>query len=301
MALKSARPRNWGRWGSADERGTLNFIGHDQVRAAAGTVTRGQTYNLGLPIQRDGVPVYEHRGVPRRFTLTSQTDTEIFTPYGGPPGLGANEDVLVVAAHNGTHMDALCHVFNENRFYNDIPTAVVNSDRGAQRLGIEKTGGFAGRMVLLDVAAHRGVDWLDPGTPITRADLEECSAAQQSTVSEGDILLVRTGWLDFFASLEGTAPPFEQPGIDLSAASFIYDHKVAAVGADNGGVEVIPFDDNRFLSVHIELLVNQGVTLLEHLWLRELAVDKVYQGLIIVAPLLVTGGSGSPINPIVIA
>ena len=151
---------NWGRWGKDDERGALNLIQQESVAAAAHDVQHGRVFNLGLPVQHEGVPVFEYRGAPHRLTLTSQTDVDMFKPYGGPDGLGANEDVLVIAAHNGTHMDALCHVFSDNLLYNGFPTSVVNSSKGASRLGIDKTAGFAARMVLLDVAGHLGANWL---------------------------------------------------------------------------------------------------------------------------------------------
>ena len=72
------------------------------------------------------------------------------------------------------------------------------------------------------------------------------------------------------------------------------------VGADNAAIECIPFDDNDFLAVHIELLVRRGVTLLEHLFLTELAADGCTEFLLAVGGLKVTGAAGSPINPIAI-
>jgi hypothetical protein len=72
------------------------------------------------------------------------------------------------------------------------------------------------------------------------------------------------------------------------------------VGADNAAIECIPFDNNVFLAVHIELLVKLGITLLEHLNLKPLADDRCYESLLCVAPLPVTGAAGSPINPIAI-
>ena len=74
------------------------------------------------------------------------------------------------------------------------------------------------------------------------------------------------------------------------------------VGADNAAVESIPFDKNVFLGVHIELLIKLGVTLVEHLWLDELAADGVRRVACSWSGALpVLGASGCPINPIAIA
>jgi kynurenine formamidase len=260
----------------------------------------GKVYNLGLPVARTGTPVFEYRGAPQRLTLTSQTDHEMVAAYGAPEGLGANEDVLIVPAHNGTHIDALCHVYADDKLYNGFSEHEFASHSGAPRCGIEKTGGFAGRAVLLDLAGHQGVDCVEPGTNITADDLEACRAAQGVELRAGDILLFRTGWLDLFAGLApGEEPPFAQPGLGLSCVDYLRDHDVAAVGADNAAIEVIPFD-GMFLAVHVELLVKLGMSLVEHLVLTPMAKDGCHEALFIAAPLLVTGGSGSPINPIAI-
>ena len=72
------------------------------------------------------------------------------------------------------------------------------------------------------------------------------------------------------------------------------------MGADNSAIESIPFDNNEFLTVHIELLVKRGVTLMEHLSLSQLAADGCHEFLFTVGALPVTGAAGSPINPIAI-
>lgn len=293
---------NWGRWGDDDERGALNLITPEVVRNAAGVVKTGKVYNLGLPVARYGTPVFPYRGAPQRLTLTSQTDAEMNAQYGAQPGVGSNEDVLVIAAHNGTHMDALCHVYADEKFYNGKSAHGFTSHNGAPYCGIEKTGGFAGRAVLLDVAGQKGVDWLEPGYNVTADDLEEARAAAGVEIGSGDIVLVRTGWLDLFADVSSRLeePPFMQPGLGSTTVDYLASRDVAVVGVDNAAVEVIPFD-GEFLSLHIELLVKRGMTLLEHLVLSPLAADGVTECLLVVAPLLVTGGTGSPINPIAIA
>jgi kynurenine formamidase len=293
---------NWGRWGDTDERGALNLLTPEVVLRATQACRTGKVYNLGLPVQRSGVPVFDYRGAPQRLTLTSQTDEANFAVYGAPSGLGANEDTLVIPAHNGTHVDALCHVYSDGQMYNGFSKDSFSSQGGAGHCGIEKTGGFAAHAVLADLAGHMGVECLEPGYRISGSELEACLAAQGVSVQQGDALLVRTGWLDLFDRLTaaGEPAPFAQPGLALSCVDFIRDNQLAAVGADNAAIECIPFDDDRFLAVHIELLVKLGIPLVEHLQLGPMAADKCYSALFVVAPMLVTGGTGSPVNPIAI-
>ena len=140
----------------------------------------------------------------------------------------------------------------------------------------------------------------------TSDELERCAAHQGTEIRNGDILLVRTGWIDAFmashaagpADIIGTNPV--QPGLGKDAAEFIDAHDIVAVGADNSAIEAIPFDDDEFLGVHVELLVKRGVYLIEHLMLREMAADRCYESLFVVAPLPVVGAAGSPVNPIAI-
>ncbi|MCU1455013.1 MAG: putative cyclase [Acidimicrobiales bacterium] len=298
--MAEGRRGNWGRWGDDDERGALNLLGPEMLLRATQACRTGKLYSLGLPIARAAGPVYDYRGAPQRLTLTSRADAAMFAAYGAKDGTGSNEDVLVLASHTLTHMDALSHVFAEGGIYNGHADEFASTS-GAARCGIEKTAAFAGHAVLLDVAAHQGVDWLEPGHVIDAAQLEACRAAQGVELAAGDILLVRTGWLDFYRSLpEGSSPPMEQSGLGLDAVSFVRDHDVAAVGADNPAIECMPFDQGEFLGVHRALLVDLGVTLIENLDLRAMADDRCYESLFCVAGLPVTGATGSPVNPIAI-
>ena len=106
----TARASNWGRWGDDDERGALNLLTPDVVQAAAASITTGKVYSLGIPIQGQGVPLMDYRGTPMRLTLQDSTDDGIYEQYGCHTGTGAHEDVLVMASHTTSHMDALVHV-----------------------------------------------------------------------------------------------------------------------------------------------------------------------------------------------
>ena len=117
-----------------------------------------------------------------------------------------------------------------------------------------------------------------------------------------NVVLVRTGYLQFwFENNEsGGHPPFEQAGIGGDAARWLASMDIVAVGCDNAAVEVIPFQDNDFLHVHKVLLVDHGIYMLEFIDLSGPAADGNYEGVLAVAPLKVTGATGSPVNPIFI-
>jgi kynurenine formamidase len=290
---------NWGRWGEDDERGMLNVLTPDRILDATRVCRTGRTYSLALPIQRDGVPVVPYRGGPARLTLVNHTDAALYAGFEPGEGVGANEDVLILPSHNETHLDALCHVFAEKRMYNGFPAEEMTSYSGTGRLGVEKIVTITGRAVLLDLVAHLGAQAV-VDRRISSADLEGCAADQGVEVRPGDILLLRTGWLERYLADPAGVADAGQPGLGLDAVRFIRDHDVVAVGADNSAVEASPFVEG-FLAVHIELLVKLGVYLLEHLVLDELARDRVYESLLVVAPLPVRGATGSPVNPIAIA
>ncbi|HYC81797.1 MAG TPA: cyclase family protein, partial [Solirubrobacterales bacterium] len=204
-----------------------------------------------------------------------------------------------MASHTTTHMDALCHVYHEGKIYNGFAHDEFAPYSGAPRCGIEKSGGIVARGVLVDVAAHKGVEWLEPGYVVTLEDVEGALAAQGSELREGDAVIVRTGWLEWFFANEEMS--LVQPGIGLEVAEFFAAKDPVAVGADNTAVEAQPFDREKFLGCHVELLRNRGVHLVEHLKLDELSREQVYEFVFFVSPLLITGATASPVSPIAIA
>jgi kynurenine formamidase len=295
---------NWGRWGEDDQRGTLNLITPEAVKAAAQRRATGKVYSLAIQLTQASVPPVHDRPAPERYTLSSHDDIGRVPPFFQiGEGVGANEDVLVMPSHVGTHMDALSHVESEATMYNGFPGATFTPRGGAAKLGIENTGSFAGPAKLLDIAGHMEAKTgapLDVSTNITSALLEECRSAQGTTIERGDMLLVRTGWIEHRNQHLPPERAWMQAGLGVDACEFIRDHDISVVGSDNSAIEMIPFDELRFLVVHVELLQQLGVTLIEHLWLADLAADNCYDILLAVGGLLVTGATGSPVNPIAI-
>jgi len=292
---------NWGRWGDDDERGALNLLTPEVLKAAAASVKSGRFYPLGIPIQAEGVPLMDYRGKPMRLTLEDSTDEGMYDAYGCKPGTGAHEDVVIFASHTTSHMDALIHVYEDGKHYNGVPSRAMRAMAGATKLGIEKCGGFAARGVLLDMPRYFGdPKWVEPGRNITGDDLAGACAAQGVEVRAGDVVLVRTGYLQKWFEEQGDQG-YAQAGIGLDAAEWLASRDVVAVGSDNAAVEVIPFDENDFLAVHKVLLVRRGIYMLEFLDLSAPAADEAWEGLLAVSPLKVTGATGSPINPIYVS
>jgi kynurenine formamidase len=94
----------------------------------------------------------------------------------------------------------------------------------------------------------------------------------------------------------------DQPGLSLEAAQWLVEgQRAMLVGADNFGVENFPSKDpENFVPVHTYLLAERGVSLLEALWLEDLAKDQVYEFLFIGSALKLRGATGSPLRPIAI-
>lgn len=291
------RERNWTRWGEDDELGAANTLTAERVRLAARLVKTGRVFSLALPIRDRGVPVLPGRPMPQHFMRRTGTDYAAGLVRRG--GFESVDDVVILPTHGTTHMDALAHVGDEGRLYNGFALASVRGN-GAARLGIEKLPALVGRGVLLDLCAHRGVAPLDGGTVLTGADLAECAEAQGTPIEPGTIVLLHTGWLSVFEQ-KGSGPFFaEEPGIGRDAAVWLAERDVAAVGADNFAVEVIPTETGLPAPVHRFLLRDCGIYLMELFRLDALAEARAYEFLFVAAPLPIVGGVGSPLNPLAI-
>lgn len=300
MSTTETARNNWGRWGEEDERGALNILTPEIIKEASSSITTGKVYSLGIPIQSQGVPLMDYRGTPMRLTLQNEMDEGMYAAYGCAAGTGAHEDILVFASHTTSHMDALCHVYGESRHYNNFSASTMKTNTGAQRLGIEKVQAIVGRAVLFDMVKYFGADnWVELGRNITSEDLQGCADSQGVSLRPGDIALIRTGYLDMWFD-KAPDVPYEQAGIGLDAADWLFGQDIVAVGADNAAVEVIPFDQNDFLTVHKVLLVQAGIYMLEFLNFAEMAADECYEGFMTVSPLKITGATGCPINPVVV-
>jgi kynurenine formamidase len=221
-------------------------------------------------------------------------------------GVRVSDDFIAMPLQGATQWDSLAHVGYDERFYNDVPVQAVTSLAGATRNGIDNVcPGVVGRGVLVDVARHRGVEWLEAGEVIEPDELEAALSRQGVAVGRGDILAVRTGWRRK-ALVDGWAGWLQaNPGLGVACAEWMHDREVAAVVSDNWCIEVQPaVESTSPLPLHCVLIRDMGMILGEIFDLEALAEDCASDGvwdfLLCAPPLRVTGGVGSPVSPLAI-
>lgn len=288
-------PNAWGRWGADDEAGALNLIGPEQVRRAAGLVRTGQVLRLAQPLSQK-TPFPKHRCPMQHFM--GRDGGDYAAGAGRPGGFQFAEDTVVMPLHIGTHIDALCHAWYDDKMYNGYLGTTLRSTTRAARLGIEKMPPAFTRGVLIDVVKLRGRN-LAVGEVVTRQDIEACLDRAKLKLEAGDAVLIHTGWLG--SKLGQSDISFdEEPGIDLEAARYLAEHEVALVGADNFAVEVLPFAKGTVFPVHQCLIRDYGIPLLEGVLLTPLLATGREEFLFVAAALPIVGGTGSPLTPLAI-
>jgi kynurenine formamidase len=278
-------PRNWNRWGPDDQRGTLNYITTEKRLEASKLIRTGRAYSLAIPLRAEA-PIWPTRH--KNWHIATHRNTL-------GPGPGGAEDVLMMHTHGTTHIDALCHVFRDGRMYNGYSTAEHITSKGAERNSIFNVDAITTRGVLLDLPRHHGIAHLPADHEITPGEVEAVAAAQGVAIGRGDAILIRTGFMQLW---ERSPEEYDraQPGVNHAVAQWAGEREIVLLGADNSAVEIFPTAE--YLPVHQEFIRDQGGYLLELLYLDELARDRVYEFMLIVAPLRIERGLGSPINPI---
>lgn len=302
------RVSNWGRWGADDRVGTLNYITPEKLVEATRLVKRGAIFELSIPLDHNG-PQLGVIGRNNPVHLMSLTPAD-FThhSHGMVDDIICVDDYISMPLQGATQWDGLAHIAYDDRLYNDISTDSIGNLTGSEELSIAQIAkkGVMGKGILLDIARVRGVDRMDAGDAITPEDLEKAEARQGVKVGSGDILLLRTGWIQHF-SIDNDKQAFwtGEPGIDLSCIDWLHEREVAALAMDNFAVEVLyPGAKDFPLPVHAVLIRDMGMTLGEIFMMDELAqdceADGVWEFLLSAAPLKVTGGVGTPITPLAI-
>jgi kynurenine formamidase len=297
----AAQVNNWGRWGPDDERGTLNLITTDTVRAGVDLVRDGRRISLAIPMSEAGPQL---GFVPGRTNPTRTTIARHELLGKNEAGVRFNDDALTMGVQSATHWDALAHVSYDGRMYNGYPTTVID-DTGASRLGAEKLGPIVSRGVLLDIARSAGVDRLAAGYPLTPDDLDRAAELGRVEVRSGDIVLLRTGQMQHLRAGDRMAYTVSTAGPSLQTVRWFHDHDVAAVATDNLSFEVFPGErEDVLLPVHMLHIVEMGLVQGQNFDLEELgedcADDRRYDFLVCASAEPVVHAAGAPVAPVVV-
>lgn len=284
--------RNWGRWGDDDQRGTINLISAEKRVAAAALVRTGRSVSLSR-----AWPTRPGPGNP--FPADHYMKRLV-----KPAGAGLAED-YVGSYHHGTsvtHLDALCHTWTADGMWNGrSPDEVLGFD-GTSFGGVEHwLEGIVTRGVLFDVPRHRGVDHIALDEPVRAPELEAIARAQGVAVEPGDAVVVYSGREAWDRENPPWASLSHRPGLDASCLWFLREHDASALVWDM--TDRMPNGYDLPFGVH-SAIHTFGLALIDMALLEPLAMacrdENRWEFMLVVSPLPVIGGTGSPVNPLAI-
>jgi len=284
---------NWGRWGPEDEMGALNLITAEKRRAAAALVRSGRTVSLASTVDLEQSV---DNPCPPQWEMANASRS------------GATDRIAYPCIHGAgtTHIDGFAHRFFDGRMWNGYPVDdLVTMEEGAKRNAVlTMKDGIVTRGVLYDIPRLEGVAYLEPGTRITVQDLEAWEARTGVRAGPGDAMLLRWGrW-----ARRDAVGPFdtwaEAAGLDNAVIPWLKARDIAILGWESPGYTPRPEGDLPTLALHDFALTMLGIHLLDRADLRALsemaAAEGRWEFMLMIAPLPIPNGTGSPINPIAV-
>jgi len=218
--------------------------------------------------------------------------------------------------HGAPSIDAIGHIGRKGKLYGGVDAAQATSDpRGIGR-DAAHTGAhldidhyapelLVNRGVLLDVASFINKN----GTPLANnvnIDDEMLAATakhQGVRLKRGDTVLIRTGWAQYFSSSPGTYAGPNSAGVGVDGARFLVKSGARVVGNDTLTFEFRPptvgtfgQPDFEVFPVHMLVIADNGINIIENYNLEELAAAKEYEFVLVVPPLKIRGGTGSALR-----
>jgi kynurenine formamidase len=287
---------NWGRWGADDQMGSVNLITPAKRKQALALAREGVSYSMARNAEMQ-TAVDNPQPIIRKILRAGAAAPAV--------GNGGTADSFFIAYHGyaHTHMDTLCHFLWDGKMYNGYSKDLVTEENGAEKNSIlNYKHGIITRGVLMDMARLKGVDYLEPGTPIYPEDLDAWEKKANVRVRAGDVMIVRTGrWARRDA--KGAWPVSEGlAGMHMSCAKWLHERDIAVIGGD-GAQDVLPSRVEGIAQpIHSLCIVTMGTPIFDNLDLelvgREAEKRKRWEFLVTASPAAVPGGTGSVLNPI---
>jgi len=218
-------------------------------------------------------------------------------------GASSSADAIALGGHVGTHIDALCHFSCNGKLYGGVEAKTVQSDAGGiGQHSVDTIAPIMRRGVLLDIAGQLTTEALPADFIIAPEHLESTAKAQKIEIQKGDVVLLRTGWARFWNDAAryitgGHGITATGPGPEIDGARWLSKRGVFAAGSDTVAFERVP----SAMAVHVHLLVESGIHIIEALNMEELSRDRIYEFVFVAAPLKIRGGTGSPIRPLALS
>lgn len=283
---------NWGRWGGDDQQGTLNLITPERRLAAARLV-------------RDGVSVsLAHETLEERTEWNPNPfeQTMVLAGAGGTAPWAVDSINVTFHGYAHSHLDAVCHLFHDGKMYNGYSRDEVTAE-GCKKLAITNASdGIFTRGVLMDIPRLLGGRFLEPGHAIYPADLEAWEKKAGLRVGAGDVVLIRTGRWARWEEKGPWALAESSAGLHASSVAWLRERDVAVLGSDVAS-DVFPSGvEGESHPVHLLVLYALGMPIFDNLDLEAVAAAAAernrWEFLLTAAPIRITEGTGSPLNPI---
>jgi kynurenine formamidase len=296
--------KNWGKWGPDDDRGTLNYITPECIKAASRLVRSGRSVSLAVPINKVAGP--DNPRPPSHYMATNYDIKFAF----GQPQFATDYYGSEIHGDCHTHMDALCHVGYKGRLFNGKPASIVTT-HGPTEMDITAFAhGIVGRGVLLDLPRLYRERWLEPGHAVTADELLAAEKAQGVKLRSGDILVFRSGhharrlalgaWNPGPASDGGSG----RAGLHATALKLLHEREVAVFLPDGDGETVPSNVEGVCYPIHALQLPAMGMVCADSLQFEELVpiceAEQRWEFMVVACPLRLPKGTGSLFNPIAI-
>jgi kynurenine formamidase len=294
---------NWGRWGPDDEAGTLNYVSDAKRLEAARLIREGRSVSCSLVLGTERQPD-QILGAPQRYMIVTGESAHPADPPSSAKWGPIEYFGLTFHGFTVTHIDSLCHSVWQGEMYNGQPANMVTSRSGGLVHSVlAARHGVATRGVILDIAGLFDKPWLDPGEGVFPEHLDAAVERQGVEIGEGDAVFLRTGYGRRRRELgHEDMLAVGQSGWHVASLPWVHERRVAIIGSDTSQ-EVVPSGyDDPVLPVHAVGIVAMGLWLVDNLDLEDAFALGESLGRsdfhLAVHPLLIEGGTGSPVNPI---
>jgi kynurenine formamidase len=276
------------------------------VLSALRLPTKGTIYDLDVG-RWSNMPLFPSEPPFRVLQYRSPAGLRIDDAFrfwtGGGYHVGWNGDFFLGGGHCGTHVDALSHITEgeDAHWYRGFNEHEHLSDFGPTRCDGAAIPPFICRGVLVDVAGLKEVEVLPGGYQISEQDVRDGLERQGTEIRQGDAVFVRTGYIKYFDGPEQET--YFGSGVGIEASTWLAERGAILVGADNEGVEQLVLEDptdSKPLPVHVDLLIERGIYMLEMANLEELSHDGVYEFLFVCSAPRTRGTTGAYARPLAI-